>query len=64
MTKPSQLRQQINDLFNDSELRDLPAGLEAVDTLLKTSQQVNAPQRYDWDNYFAQGWGWWYFDHV
>jgi uncharacterized protein YfaS (alpha-2-macroglobulin family) len=42
----------------------LPAGLEAVDTSLKTSQQVSAPQRYDWDDYFAQGWGWWYFDHV
>ncbi|MCP4425318.1 MAG: hypothetical protein GY803_12555 [Chloroflexi bacterium] len=42
----------------------LPAGLEAVDTSLKTSQQVSAPQRYNWDDYFAQGWGWWYFDHV
>jgi uncharacterized protein YfaS (alpha-2-macroglobulin family) len=42
----------------------LPAGLEAVDTSLKTSQQVGAPPRYDWDDYFAQGWGWWYFDHV
>ncbi|MCB9420606.1 MAG: Ig-like domain-containing protein [Ardenticatenaceae bacterium] len=42
----------------------LPAGLGAVDTSLKTSQQVSAPQRYDWDDYFAQGWGWWYFDHV
>jgi hypothetical protein len=42
----------------------LPAGLEAVDTSLKTSQQVSAPQLYDWDDYFVQGWGWWYFDHV
>ena len=42
----------------------LPAGLEAVDSSLKTSQQVSAPQRYDWDDFFAQGWGWWYFDHV
>jgi uncharacterized protein YfaS (alpha-2-macroglobulin family) len=42
----------------------LPAGLEAIDTSLKTSQQVGAPDRYDWDDYFTRGWGWWYFDHV
>jgi uncharacterized protein YfaS (alpha-2-macroglobulin family) len=42
----------------------LPAGLEAVDTSLRTSQQVGAPERYDWDENFSQGWGWWYFDHV
>ncbi|MCP5009337.1 MAG: hypothetical protein GY942_05080 [Aestuariibacter sp.] len=42
----------------------LPAGLEAIDQSLKTSQQVGAPQRYDWDSYFEKGWGWWYFDHV
>jgi uncharacterized protein YfaS (alpha-2-macroglobulin family) len=42
----------------------LPAGLEAVDQSLKTSQQVGAPARYDWDNYFEEGWGWWYFNHV
>ena len=42
----------------------LPAGLEAVDTSLVTSQQVSAPERYDWDDYWGKGWGWWYFDHV
>jgi alpha-2-macroglobulin len=42
----------------------LPAGLEAIDQSLKTSQQIGAPQRYDWDSYFENGWGWWYFDHV
>jgi len=42
----------------------LPAGLEAVDTSLRTSQQASAPERYDWDDYWGKGWGWWYFDHV
>ncbi len=42
----------------------LPAGLEAVDTSLKTSQQLGAPERYDRDEIFNQGMGWWYFDHV
>jgi uncharacterized protein YfaS (alpha-2-macroglobulin family) len=42
----------------------LPAGVEAVDQSLKTSQQVGAPERYDWDEYETTGWGWWYFDHV
>ena len=42
----------------------LPAGLEAVDTSLRTSQQESAPERYDWDDYWGRGWGWWYFDHV
>jgi uncharacterized protein YfaS (alpha-2-macroglobulin family) len=42
----------------------LPAGLEAVDTSLRTSQQVSAPQLYDWEDVFTQGWGWWVFDHV
>ena len=42
----------------------LPAGLEVVDTSLKTSEQIGAPSTYDWDDYFNQGWGWWYFDHI
>jgi uncharacterized protein YfaS (alpha-2-macroglobulin family) len=42
----------------------LPAGLEAVDTSLKTSEQVGAPRDYDWNRYRFEGWGWWVFDHV
>lgn len=46
----------------------LPAGLEAVDTSLLTSQQVGAPSVYDEplsvEDYFTRGWGWWYFSHV
>ncbi|MCI0396839.1 MAG: Ig-like domain-containing protein [Chloroflexi bacterium] len=42
----------------------LPAGLEAVDTSLRTSEQVGAPGSYDWNRYLYEGWGWWVFDHV
>ncbi len=42
----------------------LPAGLEAVDTSLLTSQQLGAPEPYERDDDFSEGWGWWYFDHV
>ncbi|MBP8059443.1 MAG: alpha-2-macroglobulin, partial [Chloroflexi bacterium] len=42
----------------------LPAGLEAIDTSLKTNQQVGLPERYEWDDYQMEGWGWWVFDHV
>jgi hypothetical protein len=42
----------------------LPAGLEVVDTSLKTSQQQGAPSTFDWDRYFENGWGWWSFDYV
>ncbi len=42
----------------------LPAGLEAVDTSLQTSQQTGAPQLYDPEDFWTQGYGWWYFDHV
>ncbi len=46
----------------------LPAGLEAVDTSLLTSQQVGAPSLYETplsiEDYFTRGWGWWYFNHV
>jgi uncharacterized protein YfaS (alpha-2-macroglobulin family) len=37
----------------------LPAGLEAVDASLLTSQQV--PTKYQPDDYERYGWGWWYF---
>jgi alpha-2-macroglobulin len=40
----------------------LPAGLEAVDTTLKSSPQNEAPQ-YDWSSLDKDGWGWWYFTH-
>ena len=47
----------------------LPAGVEAIDTSLKTSQQVDQPELYDatafdWRTLQSSGWGWWYFDHV
>lgn len=43
----------------------LPAGLEAVDQSLLTSQQESAPSQYEEaDDYYRRGWGWWYFDHV
>lgn len=37
----------------------LPAGLEAVDASLMTSQQV--PSAYQSQDYDRYGWGWWYF---
>ena len=42
----------------------LPAGVEAVDQSLQTSQQINAPDRYEEDTYGDRGWGWWYFTHI
>ncbi len=42
----------------------LPAGLEAVDTSLKSSPVPTAPDQYDWKQVDSQGWGWWYFPHV
>jgi hypothetical protein len=42
----------------------LPAGVEAVDQSLQTSQQVGAPERYTWDEVQERGWGWWVFNHV
>ena len=37
----------------------LPAGLEAVDASLNTSQDV--PTQYQSQDYDKYGWGWWYF---
>ena len=37
----------------------LPAGLEALDSSLQTSQQV--PSAYQPQDYERYGWGWWYF---
>jgi uncharacterized protein YfaS (alpha-2-macroglobulin family) len=42
----------------------LPAGLEAVDTSLLTSQQTLSPQEYDWNKLSTEGYGWWFFTHV
>ncbi len=42
----------------------LPAGLEAVDTSLKSSPVPTAPDQYDWKQVDSQGWGWWYFPHA
>lgn len=42
----------------------LPAGVEAVDQSLQTSQQVGAPDRYTWEEQQERGWGWWVFNHV
>ena len=44
----------------------LPAGLEAIDTSLRTTQQIGAPDRYTEEQgaFGSRGWGWWYFNHV
>lgn len=42
----------------------LPAGLEAVDSTLKTSSQGSPYQSFDWGRFDREGWGWWYFRHV
>jgi uncharacterized protein YfaS (alpha-2-macroglobulin family) len=43
----------------------LPAGLEAVDSSLEISpQNIQVPQRLNWEDIFSRGWGWWYFDHT
>ena len=41
----------------------LPAGMEAVDSSLKTSPQPTIPDGFDWSNFADQCWGWWYFNH-
>jgi hypothetical protein len=42
----------------------LPAGLEALDQSLNTSEQSVTPQQYDWQDLSTKGWGWWYFNHT
>ena len=42
----------------------LPAGLEAVDQSLNASPQAIAPQNYNWNDLYRNGWGWWYFDYT
>jgi uncharacterized protein YfaS (alpha-2-macroglobulin family) len=53
-----------NDLHYPVIEDPLPAGLEAVDTSLKTSEQDMTPDLYDWTKFDEMGWGWWYFRHV
>jgi uncharacterized protein YfaS (alpha-2-macroglobulin family) len=40
----------------------LPAGLEAIDSSIKTDMKV--PTSYSAQDYSERGWGWWYFDHT
>lgn len=42
----------------------LPAGMEAVDSSLKTSPQGIFDRLYDWKTFGQEGWGWWYFTHT
>jgi uncharacterized protein YfaS (alpha-2-macroglobulin family) len=42
----------------------LPAGVEAVDQSLRTSQQFFTEEQFDWNRYLYEGWGWWHFQHV
>jgi hypothetical protein len=42
----------------------LPAGLEAIDTSLKSSPTNDIPADYDWTRIGQDGWGWWYFPHA
>jgi uncharacterized protein YfaS (alpha-2-macroglobulin family) len=43
----------------------LPAGLEAVDESLRTTQQTgfSEPTGWTWEDAWY-GWGWWFFNHV
>jgi uncharacterized protein YfaS (alpha-2-macroglobulin family) len=41
----------------------LPAGLEAVDQSLNTSQQDVTTQTLNWEDLYW-GWGWWSFQHI
>ena len=49
----------------------LPAGLEAIDTSLKTNEQQGNANEFEGggrvdtgSDFYSRGWGWWYFDHV
>jgi alpha-2-macroglobulin len=42
----------------------LPAGMEALDSSLKTSPQPTIPDGFDWSKFGEEGWGWWYFNHT
>ena len=49
-----------NVIVNDP----LPAGLEALDTSLKTSPDPIIPEDYNPARMWWEGWGWWNFDHA
>jgi uncharacterized protein YfaS (alpha-2-macroglobulin family) len=49
-----------NVVIDDS----LPAGLEPIDTSLKTSPNPQIPEDFRPDRIGYDGWGWWYFEHV
>ena len=52
-----------NRLYYVSLSDPLPAGMEAVDTSLRTSQTVGtASQVYEFGG--VNGWGWWWFSHT
>jgi uncharacterized protein YfaS (alpha-2-macroglobulin family) len=53
-----------NNLRNLLVADPLPAGLEAIDTSLKSSPTVDLPPDYNWAQIDDVGWGWWYFSHV
>lgn len=53
-----------HDLHNLLIEDPLPAGMEAVDTSLKSSPQGEAPEAYNWERIGEEGWGWWYFSHA
>ena len=42
----------------------LPAGLEAIDTTLATSQQVGTTPDLQMIDPVRDGWGWWYFSNI
>ncbi len=42
----------------------LPAGMEAVDSSLKTNPQGAQPDIFDLTRIDSEGWGWWYFTHT
>ena len=42
----------------------LPAGAEAIDPNLRTSQQIGTRPGLDNSNPLSRGWGWWYFSNI
>ncbi len=51
----------------------LPAGLEAINTSLKTNSQTDDANQFEGGgrvyeeqngDFYSRGWGWWYFNHV
>ncbi|MFN8562123.1 MAG: Ig-like domain-containing protein [Anaerolineae bacterium] len=42
----------------------IPAGTDAVDPNLNTSQQIGTQPELNPENPLSQGWGWWYFSNI